>query len=99
MHQSPSEWAELKNCQAAVLAANALQGSGTLVHSQEWTGTEVVQAEVVDEAVPVWEVDKEPKQVLSLINDSENRCCSIYTMLVHYYKLQASIQWYNEKAI
>ena len=24
MHQSPKEWAELKNCQAAVMAANAL---------------------------------------------------------------------------
>ena len=24
MHQSPKEWAELKNCQAIVLAANAL---------------------------------------------------------------------------
>ena len=28
---------------------------------------------VVDEAVPLWEVNKEPKQVLLLINDSENR--------------------------
>ena len=61
--------------------------------------TEAAQVEVVDEAVPVWEVSKEPKQVLSLINDSENRLCSTYVMLVCYYKLQASIQWYNEKAI
>ena len=54
---------------------------------------------VMDEAVPVWEMDKEPKQVLSLINDSENKWCSTYAMLVRYYKLRASIQWYNEKAI
>ena len=53
----------------------------------------------MDEAVLVWEVDKEPKQVLSLINDNENRWCNTYAMLVHYYKLRASIQWYNEKAI
>ena len=53
----------------------------------------------MDKAVPVWEVDKEPKQVLSLINDSENRWRSTYTMLAHYHKLRASIQWYNEKAI
>ena len=99
MHQSPSEWAELKNCQAAVLAANAPQASGTKVHSQEQTIAEVVQVEVVDEAVPVWEVEKEPKQVLSLINDSENRWCSTYAMLVQYYKLRASIQWYSERAI
>ena len=58
-----------------------------------------MQVEVVDEAVPVWEVEKELKQVLSLINDSENRWCSTYAMLVWYYKLRASIQWYNEKAI
>ena len=99
MHQSPSKWAELKNCQVAVLAANAPQASGTRVHSPEWTVAEVVQVEVVDEAVPVWEVDREPKQVLLLINDSENRWCSTYAMLVHYYKLRASIQRYNEKAI
>ena len=55
--------------------------------------------EVVDEAVPLWEVEKEPKWVLSMINDSETRWCSTYAMLVCYYKLQASIQWYNEKAI
>ena len=54
---------------------------------------------MVDEAVPVWEVEKEPKQVLSLINDSENRWCSTYTMFGRYYKLRSSIQWYNEKAI
>ena len=59
----------------------------------------MAQVEVVDEAVPVWEVDKEPKQVLSLINDSENRWCSTYAMLVQHYKLRASIQWYNERAI
>ena len=47
----------------------------------------------------LWEVEKEPKQVLSLINDSEKRWCSTYAMLVCYYKLRISIQWYNEKAI
>ena len=52
----------------------------------------MVEVEVVDEAVPLWEVDKEPKQVLLLINDSETRWCSTYAMLVHYYKLRASIQ-------
>ena len=72
VHQSTSEWAELKNCQAAVLAANALKASGTRVHCQEWTAAELA-VEVVDEAVPPWEVDKEPKQMLSLINDSETR--------------------------
>ena len=51
------------------------------------------------EAMPVWEVDKEPKKILSLINDSENRWYSTYAMLVRYYKLRASIQQYNEKAI
>ena len=29
--------------------------------------------EVVNEAVPLWEVDKEPKRVLSLINDDESQ--------------------------
>ena len=43
---------------------------------------EAVQVEVVDEAVPVWEVEKEPKQILSLINGSENRWCSTYAMLI-----------------
>ena len=71
MHQSPSEWAELKICQAAVLAANTLQASGTRVYSQEWTAAEVAAIEVVDEAVPLWEVNKEAKRVLLLINDSE----------------------------
>ena len=52
----------------------------------------MAEVEVVDEAVPVWEVDKEPKQVLSLINDSKNRWCSTYAILVCYYKLRASIQ-------
>ena len=41
MHQSPKEWAELKNCQAAVLAANAPQGSGTRISGQESTVAEV----------------------------------------------------------
>ena len=59
----------------------------------------MVEVEVVDKAVPLWEVNKEPKQVLLLINDSETRWCSMDAMLVHYYKLRASIQWYNEKAI
>ena len=54
---------------------------------------------MVDEAVPLWEVEKKPRQVLSFINDSETRWFSTYAMLVHYYKLRASIQWYNEKAI
>ena len=54
---------------------------------------------MVDEAVPLWEVDKEPKWVVSLVNDSEIGWCSTYAMLVCYYKLRASIQWYNEKAI
>ena len=58
-----------------------------------------MQVEVLDEAVPVWEVEKEPKQILSLINDSETRWCSTYTMLVQYYKLQASIRRYNERAL
>ena len=58
----------------------------------------MAQVEVVDEAVLVWEVEKEPKQVLLLINDSENRWCSTYATLLGYYKLRASIQWYNEKA-
>ena len=57
------------------------------------------EVEVVDEAVPLWEVDTEPKQVLLLINESETRWCSTYAMLVCYYKLRASIQRYNEKAI
>ena len=53
---------------------------------------------MVDDAVPLWEVDKEPN-LLSLINDSETRWCSTYAMLLRYYKLRASIQQYNEKAI
>ena len=99
MHQSPSKWSELKNCQATVLAANAPQASGTRVYSQEWTATEVAQVEVVDEAVLLWEVDEEPKWVLSLVNDSKTRWCSTYAMLAGYYKLRDSIQRYNEKAI
>ena len=51
----------------------------------------MARVEVVDEAVSLWEVDKELKQVLSLINDSETKWCSTYAMLVHYYKLGASI--------
>ena len=47
--------------------------------------------EVVDEAVLLWEVDKEPKWMLLLINYSETRWCSEFAMLVHYYKLRASI--------
>ena len=58
----------------------------------------MAEAELVDEIVPLWEVDKEPKQVLLLINDSEYRWCSTYAMLVCYYMLRASIQQYNEKA-
>ena len=46
---------------------------------------------MVDEVVPLWEVDKEPKQVLPLINDSETRWCSTYAMFVSYNKLRASI--------
>ena len=42
--------------------------------------------EVVDEAMLLWEVGKEPKQVLSLIKDGETRWCSSYAMLVCYYK-------------
>ena len=59
----------------------------------------MAEVEVVDEAVLLWEVDKKLKQVLSLINDSETRWCSMYAMLVHYYKLRVSIQQYNEKPI
>ena len=59
----------------------------------------MAEVEVVDEAVPLWEVDKEPKQVLLLMNNSETRRCSTYAMLVCYYKLRAIIQRYNEKAI
>ena len=92
MHQSPNEWTKLKKCQAAVLAAYAPQVSGTRVYSQEWTGTEVVGVEVMDKAVPLWEVNKEPKQMLALIYDSETRWCSMYAMLVCYYELRASIQ-------
>ena len=47
----------------------------------------------------MWEVDKEPRRVLSLFNNSEMRWCSTYAMLVRFYKLQASIQRYNEKAV
>ena len=54
---------------------------------------------VVQEAQPMWEVDKEPKRVLSLINDSKMRWCSTYTMLVCFYMLRASIQCFNEKAV
>ena len=49
------------------------------------------EVDIVDKIVPLWEVEKEPKQVLLLISDGENRWCSTYTMLVCYYKLRASI--------
>ena len=80
VHQSPSEWSELKNCQAAVLAANAPQGSGTRVSGQESTVTEVAWIEVVDEAVLLQEVEKHPKWVLPLINDGETRWRSTYAI-------------------
>ena len=82
-----------------MLAANAPKGSGSIVSSQEWTVAEVVGIDMVDEAVLLWEVSKEPKWVLSLINDSEARWHSTYAILVCYYKMRASIQRYNEKAI
>ena len=47
----------------------------------------------------MWEVDKEPRRVLSLFNNSKTRWCSTYAMLVSFYKLRASIQCYNEKAV
>ena len=47
----------------------------------------------------MWEVDKEPRRVLSLFNDSDTCWCSTYAMLVHFYKLSASIQHYNKKAV
>ena len=47
----------------------------------------------------MWEVYREPRSVLSLFNDSEMCWCSMYAMLVCFYKLQASIQRYNEKAV
>ena len=59
----------------------------------------MAEVEVVDGAVLLWEVEKEPEQVLLLINDSETRWCSTCAMLVRYYKLRASIERYNEKAI
>ena len=42
---------------------------------------------MVDEAMLLWEVEKEPKQVLSFINDSKIRLSSAYAILVRYYKL------------
>ena len=42
---------------------------------------------MVDEAILLWAVGKEPKQVLSFINDSETRCSSTYAMLVCHYEL------------
>ena len=54
---------------------------------------------MVDEAMLLWEVEKEPNRVLLFINDSETRWSSTYAMLVCYYKLWASIQQYNEKVI
>ena len=47
----------------------------------------------------MWEVDKEPRRVLSLFNDSKTCWCRTYAMLVHFYKLRTSIQCYNEKAV
>ena len=47
----------------------------------------------------MWEVDKEPRRVLLLFNDSKTCWCSTYAMLVRFYKLQAGIQCYNEKAV
>ena len=48
---------------------------------------EVAAKEMVDEAMLLWEAEKQPKRVLSFINDSETRWFSIYAMLVRYYKL------------
>ena len=42
---------------------------------------------MVDDAMLLWEAEKEPKQVLSFINDSDTRWSSTYVMLVRYYKL------------
>ena len=42
---------------------------------------------MVDEAILLWEAEKEPKQVLSFINDSETRWSNTYAMLVRYCKL------------
>ena len=53
----------------------------------------------MQEAQPMWEVDKEPRRVLSLFNNSETRWCSTCAMLVRFYKLRISIQHYNEKAV
>ena len=47
----------------------------------------------------MWEVDKELRRVLSLFNNSKMRWCNTYAMLVRFYKLRASIQCYNEKAV
>ena len=47
----------------------------------------MVGIEMVDEAMLLWEVEKEPKQVLSLINDSETSWFSTHAMLARYYKL------------
>ena len=61
MHQFPTEQAELKIWQLAVLVANAPQGSGFRVSSQELKVAEVAVIEMVDEAMLPWKVEKEPK--------------------------------------
>ena len=59
----------------------------------------VAAIEKVDEAVFLWEAEKQQNRVLPFINDSENRWFSTYAILVQYYKLWASIQQYNEKVV
>ena len=54
---------------------------------------------VVQDVQLMSEVDNKPKRVSLLINDSMTRWCSTYAMLVCFYKLQTSIQCYNEKAV
>ena len=87
MHQFPTEQAELKTWKLAVLVGNAPQGSGLRVSTQALKVAEVAVIEMVDEAMLLWKVEKEPKKVLSFINDSESRQPSTYAMLVCYYKL------------
>ena len=77
----------LKIWQPAVLVANTLQGSGSRVPSPEWRVAEVAVIEKVDEAMFLWEAEKQQRQVLSFINDGESRWFSTYAILVHYYKL------------
>ena len=54
---------------------------------------------MVDEAMLPWEAEKEPKRVLTFINYSETRWFNTYAIFVHYYKLWANIQQYNEKVV